>query len=299
MKAGFLTQADTDRLHAALQEVVRAPMGFAGTARLVLAQLNQLVDAEFSVMACESPLAGPGFQLVHPMTFPIWEYGEAYETFMSQHPHHRFLKRHFGAPAAQFADIISLRKLERLDLYQHFFKPLGTRHLVGNVFKTDLIDLNALLLPKEGVYRFSQDHGRYTHGMIAFASGKDLSPFSAEQCGLFEAFCRQASFLLQREIAAATRRREVNSQAPTPETSAPPADFPPSMQSVIQDHGLTWAQGRVLRWLSVGKTNAEIAVILGNSERTIQAHVEAILDKLRVENRVAAAYTVWSSRTRS
>jgi DNA-binding CsgD family transcriptional regulator len=38
-----------------------------------------------------------------------------------------------------------------------------------------------------------------------------------------------------------------------------------------------------------GKTNSEIAAILGPSPRTIEAHVEQILAKLGVENRLAIA----------
>jgi DNA-binding CsgD family transcriptional regulator len=45
----------------------------------------------------------------------------------------------------------------------------------------------------------------------------------------------------------------------------------------------------VLYWLAKGKTNGEIGIILGARPRTIEKHVEGILAKLGVENRVAAA----------
>lgn len=51
---------------------------------------------------------------------------------------------------------------------------------------------------------------------------------------------------------------------------------------------LTPREAEVLFWLSEGKTNAEIAVILDSSRRTVEKHVEHILDKLGVENRAAA-----------
>lgn len=53
--------------------------------------------------------------------------------------------------------------------------------------------------------------------------------------------------------------------------------------------GVTPRQAEVLYWIAQGKTNAEIAIILGTSPRTVEKHVEQLLERLGVENRVAAA----------
>ncbi|WP_426534583.1 response regulator [Bradyrhizobium sp. McL0615] len=53
--------------------------------------------------------------------------------------------------------------------------------------------------------------------------------------------------------------------------------------------GLTTREGEVLSWLSKGKTNRDIAQILGLSPRTVDKHLEQIYSKLGVENRTAAA----------
>jgi DNA-binding NarL/FixJ family response regulator len=53
--------------------------------------------------------------------------------------------------------------------------------------------------------------------------------------------------------------------------------------------GLTTREGEVLQWLSKGKTNRDIAQILGLSPRTVDKHLEQIYSKLGVENRTAAA----------
>ncbi|MGY3428223.1 DNA-binding CsgD family transcriptional regulator [Bradyrhizobium sp. F1.13.4] len=45
----------------------------------------------------------------------------------------------------------------------------------------------------------------------------------------------------------------------------------------------------MLAWLSKGKTNRDIAQILGLSPRTVDKHLEQIYSKLGVENRTAAA----------
>jgi DNA-binding NarL/FixJ family response regulator len=42
-------------------------------------------------------------------------------------------------------------------------------------------------------------------------------------------------------------------------------------------------------WLAQGKTNSDIATILGNSESTVKKHVLEIFARLAVETRGAAA----------
>jgi DNA-binding NarL/FixJ family response regulator len=64
------------------------------------------------------------------------------------------------------------------------------------------------------------------------------------------------------------------------------ADTPAEFSSEL---GLTTREGEVLSWLSKGKTNRDIAQILGLSPRTVDKHLEQIYAKLGVENRTAAA----------
>jgi DNA-binding CsgD family transcriptional regulator len=64
------------------------------------------------------------------------------------------------------------------------------------------------------------------------------------------------------------------------------SDTPAEFSSEL---GLTTREGEVLSWLSKGKTNRDIAQILGLSPRTVDKHLEQIYSKLGVENRTAAA----------
>ncbi|PWB78377.1 MAG: hypothetical protein C3F08_08720 [Candidatus Methylomirabilota bacterium] len=59
-------------------------------------------------------------------------------------------------------------------------------------------------------------------------------------------------------------------------------------------YGLTQREAEVLTWVSDGKTNAEIGMVLGTSPRTVQKHLEHIFVKLRVETRTAAAVRLLS-----
>ena len=53
--------------------------------------------------------------------------------------------------------------------------------------------------------------------------------------------------------------------------------------------GLSRREAEVLAWVAEGKTNAEVAQMLGTSVRTIDKHLEHVFRKLGVETRTAAA----------
>ena len=53
--------------------------------------------------------------------------------------------------------------------------------------------------------------------------------------------------------------------------------------------GLTNREAEVLLWVAQGKSNADVACILGMSEKTAKQHLGSIFEKLGVENRNAAA----------
>ncbi len=72
-------------------------------------------------------------------------------------------------------------------------------------------------------------------------------------------------------------------------------DMPAEFSSEL---GLTTREGEVLSWLSKGKTNRDIAQILGLSPRTVDKHLEQIYAKLGVENRTAAAAIAVDARHR-
>lgn len=65
----------------------------------------------------------------------------------------------------------------------------------------------------------------------------------------------------------------------------------PPGPSVLCTLGLTPRQAEVAYWVAQGKTNPEIAIILGASPRTIDKHMERILARLGVENRATLTMT--------
>jgi DNA-binding CsgD family transcriptional regulator len=57
-------------------------------------------------------------------------------------------------------------------------------------------------------------------------------------------------------------------------------------------YGLTPRETEITHWMSQGKMNPEIAIILDMSVRTVEKHMERVLEKLGAENRTAAAITL-------
>ncbi|MCT8999386.1 response regulator transcription factor [Chelativorans intermedius] len=60
-------------------------------------------------------------------------------------------------------------------------------------------------------------------------------------------------------------------------------------ETLRQHFGLTLRESEVLLWIARGKSNRDIAEVLGLSPRTVNKHLEQIYIKLGVENRASAA----------
>jgi len=74
------------------------------------------------------------------------------------------------------------------------------------------------------------------------------------------------------------------------QTSGQGPDWPAPPESArLDEAALTPRETEVLSWLAKGKTNRDIADILGMSHRTVNKHLEHIFEKLGVETRAAAA----------
>jgi DNA-binding NarL/FixJ family response regulator len=61
------------------------------------------------------------------------------------------------------------------------------------------------------------------------------------------------------------------------------------LSSRVLEASLTPRETEVLSWIAKGKTNRDVAEILGMSPRTVNKHLERVFEKLGVETRAAAA----------
>ncbi len=85
-------------------------------------------------------------------------------------------------------------------------------------------------------------------------------------------------------VRSRLQRRKENHDA-TLATAGPDFSSPTPLQSL----GLTAREADVLLWVSQGKSNSDVATILGMSEKTVKIHLGHIFEKLNVETRTAAA----------
>lgn len=59
----------------------------------------------------------------------------------------------------------------------------------------------------------------------------------------------------------------------------------------LETLGLTAREAEVLLWVAQGKSNADIATILGCAENTVKVHLARVFEKCGFENRNAATVT--------
>ena len=64
------------------------------------------------------------------------------------------------------------------------------------------------------------------------------------------------------------------------------------LESLKEALGLTFREAEILMWISRGKTNKEVGLILDSSHRTVNKHLEHIYEKLGVTTRAAAVAMV-------
>jgi DNA-binding NarL/FixJ family response regulator len=88
------------------------------------------------------------------------------------------------------------------------------------------------------------------------------------------------------DLLAAIRTRLKRAEQQVKSEFKPNFSSPKPLETVLD---LTPRVAEVLLWLAQGKTNGEIATILGNSEATVKKHVLEIFAKLGVETRTAAS----------
>ncbi|HEX8312210.1 MAG TPA: helix-turn-helix transcriptional regulator [Chthoniobacteraceae bacterium] len=75
------------------------------------------------------------------------------------------------------------------------------------------------------------------------------------------------------------------------EGKRPSGDFAPDFSSSTPLEGplgLTPREAEVLLWVAQGKSNPEVASILGAAEKTIKVHLSHIFEKLGLDDRHAA-----------
>ena len=105
--------------------------------------------------------------------------------------------------------------------------------------------------------------------LVSFVFNRGGTDFTARELALLESLRRPLAALFARAAAA--------------DHGAPALDA-----ELLARHALTPREAEVLRWVSAGKTDRDVAALLGCSPRTVHKHLQRIYTKLGVETRTAA-----------
>ena len=190
---------------------------------------------------------------------PVAEFEAAVRAYAWQNPVVSHLTSSQAATVVQLSDLVSAREFRDTDFYRHCHLPLGLKH------------------------QLAASVARPGHAGAFLVNRGGSRPFTAREVELVTRLRPHVERAFTQALQAAERREKL-ANVPGPALSGPaPGGTPPALLA------LTERESEVLRWIKEGKRNAEIALILGVSSRTIHKHVEHILAKLGVETRTAAA----------
>jgi len=167
-----------------------------------------------------------------------------------QHPCYEYVSGG-GLRPMRLQDFASHREFRKTDLYQITFCPIEVRHQMSIPLITQQ-HIGALVVNRLGRRPFS-----------------DEDVCLAVQFGRFVDQAYQTSVVLANAMPQRAAMAEID-------------------HTPLRRAGLSRREVEVLHWMSQGKRDKEIAIILGISYRTVTHHVSAILQKLGVETRTAA-----------
>ncbi len=107
--------------------------------------------------------------------------------------------------------------------------------------------------------------------LVSFVLNRGGSAFTDRERDLAEVMRPHLANLYRLGVAI-EKTRDLPADAPFDRAAAP----------------LTPREREVLDWVAAGKTNRDVAAILGASPRTVEKHLERVYEKLGVETRTAA-----------
>lgn len=171
------------------------------------------------------------------------------------HPLVAFHAAHHDGGAHRISDSWPRAAFERTPLYNEYYRPIGIRHAVAVPLYVDGRRLVSFVLNRAG-----RDFADREIAELDFVRG----PLSA----LYRRLLRTNA----ERVVAVRRARAADGSA-----------------TVADPVALTPREAEIMRWVTAGKSDAQIAQIVGASARTVQKHLQHVYVKLGVESRTSAA----------
>jgi DNA-binding CsgD family transcriptional regulator len=175
---------------------------------------------------------------------------EAFDRHFHAHPLVRDHGRNPGAVTRRIGDLMGTADFRRTPLFNDYYRPIRVDHAMAVPIH---VQKNVLV------------------SFVFNRSGRDFSDRDRDCLESIRPHLGNL-FRLSREI-----------EGPRAAWGVPPAQSPAPI-----DAPLTAREREVLHWLGGGKTDRDIATILGISPRTVHKHLQRIYEKLGVETRTAA-----------
>jgi len=173
---------------------------------------------------------------------------EVFDRYFYEHPLVREHGRNGEAVTKRISDCVPERAFRDTPLFNEYYRVIGINHVTAIPIHVDCRFLVSFVLNR------ANGHG-----------------FSDRERELLEVVRPHLANLYRLGVAI-EKTRELPADAPFDRAAAP----------------LTPREREVLDWVAAGKTNRDVAAILGASPRTVEKHLERIYEKLGVETRTAA-----------
>ncbi len=232
-----------------LHEIGEATHSGQDFAQHGITHLPRLVGSELTTLSVCDLNSGHRSVVSNPAVVMGRREIEAFDRFFYDHPLVRAHGRNRSAVTMRISDIHSDGEFQSTPLFNEYYRPIGLHHVMAVPLHVD---------------------DRFLVGIVV---NRSRQGFSNRDRAVLELIRPHLSNLYRLGVAIDRARQ------------APAHGDKPNQLSA---ENLTVREREVLDWLAAGKTNRDIAAILGGKPRTVEKHLEHIYEKLGVETRTAA-----------
>lgn len=190
----------------------------------------------------------------------------AFDHHFFEHPLVRFHGLQGGRFTHRVGDSVGLNAFRNSALYADYYRVIGIQHVMA----MPLAQSSDLL--------------------VSIVFNRARREFSDRDRERLELLRPHLSYIYRQ--CCARSRADAAARGAFDSSSAPPMTPPAGSLPQV----LTQREVEVLHWVAAGKTDKDIATLLGVSARTINKHLEHVYIKLGVETRTAAVMRAMSSR---
>jgi DNA-binding CsgD family transcriptional regulator len=220
----------------------------------LMAALHRAIRCDWVSINEVGPEPGDFWGMVEPSLPP--EAAEVFAQYMHQNPLLMYMLESRRGSARRLSEMISAEDFHRLDLYRHFYGPIGLEYQIAFTLPQQPPRMLGIAISRTG------PNGDFDN--------RDRDLLNQARPYLIQSY--------RNAIAFDSLRIAVGTDALT---------------SALLTAGLTRREADVMALLARGRSNADLATSLGISTRTAEKHVQNSFRKLDVKTRSAAAARVW------